>query len=73
MTGSLFIVEPVKMALPGQVGKLGVDRTGDDLCVDGVELVYAITESDDLSGANKCAAKNKIKKSTITTPTRRVT
>lgn len=46
------------MVLPGQVSKLGVDRAGHHLCVDCVELVHTITESNDLSGADKCAAKD---------------
>lgn len=43
--------------LPGQVSKLGVDRAGHHLCVDSMELVHAIAECDDLSGADKRAAK----------------
>lgn len=42
-------------ALPGQMGKLGVDRAGDHLCVDGMELVHAIAEGNDLSRADKRA------------------
>lgn len=45
------------LVLPGQVSKLGVDRAGHHLCVDCMELVHTITESNDLSGADKCAAK----------------
>lgn len=45
------------MVLPGQVSKLGVDRAGHHLCVDCMKLVHTITESNDLSGADKRAAK----------------
>lgn len=42
--------------LPGQVGELGVDRAGDHLGIDGMELMHTIAECNDLSGADKCAA-----------------
>lgn len=45
------------IVLPGQVSKLGIDRAGHHLCVDCMELVHTITESNDLSGADKRAAK----------------
>lgn len=46
------------MVLPGQVSKLGVDGAGHHLRVDSVELVHTIAESNDLSGADKRAAKD---------------
>lgn len=46
--------------LPSQVGELGVDRAGDHLCVDGLKLMHTITERNDLSGADKCAAGHKM-------------
>lgn len=46
--------------LPGQMSKLGVDRAGHHLGVDSMELVHTITESNDLSGADKRAAKDQI-------------
>lgn len=46
------------MVLPGQMSKLGVDRAGHHLCVDSMELVHTITESNYLSGADKRAAKD---------------
>lgn len=45
--------------LPGQVGKLGIDRTSDQFCIDGLKLMHTIAECNDLSGADKCAAKEK--------------
>lgn len=42
--------------VPGQVSELGVYRTGDHFCVDGLKLVDTIAERDDLSGADKRAA-----------------
>ncbi len=47
---------------PGQMGKLGVDRAGDHLCIDGLKLVHTIAECNDLSWADKCAAKDTQKK-----------
>lgn len=44
--------------LPGQVGELGVHRAGDHLCVDGLKLMHTIAECNDLSGADKRAAKD---------------
>lgn len=37
------------------MGKLGVDRAGDHLCVDVMELVHTIAEGNDLSGADERA------------------
>lgn len=45
--------------LPCQVGELGVDGAGDHLCIDGTKLMHTITECNDLSGADKCAAKER--------------
>lgn len=45
--------------LPGQVGKLGVNRAGDHLCIDGLKLVHTIAECNDLSGTDKCAARER--------------
>lgn len=54
---SLIITQckPVTV-VPGQVSELGVYRTGDHFCVDGLKLVDTIAERDDLSGADKRAA-----------------
>lgn len=42
--------------IPGQVGELGVDRAGDHLGINGMELMHTIAERNDLGGADKCAA-----------------
>lgn len=39
------------------MSKLGVHGAGHHLCVDGMELVHAVAECNDLSGADKRAAK----------------
>lgn len=57
MTGSLF-GGAQQWCLPGQMSKLGVDRAGDHLCVDSMEFVHTIAECNDLSGADKRAAKD---------------
>lgn len=44
--------------LPGQVGKLRVDGAGHHLCIDDMELMHTVAECNDLSGADKCAAKD---------------
>ena len=46
-----------KPVLPGQVRELRVNRAGDHLRVDGMKLVDAITERNDLSGADKRAGE----------------
>lgn len=51
-------------SLPGQVGELGVDRAGDYLCIDGKKLMHPIAECDDLSRADKRAAKDRTNKLT---------
>lgn len=53
-----FIWSSAMSELPGQVSKLGVDGAGDHFCVDSMELVHAIAECDDLSGADERAAKD---------------
>lgn len=45
--------------LPCQVGKLGVDRAGDHLGIDGMELMHTVAECNDLSGTDKGAAKDR--------------
>lgn len=42
---------------PGQVGKLGIHRAGNHLSVNGLELMEAVAEGNDLSGTHKCAVK----------------
>lgn len=42
---------------PGQVGKLGIHRAGDHLSVNGLELMQAVAEGDDLSGTHKRAVE----------------
>lgn len=37
---------------PGEVGELGVGREGNDLGVDGLELLEGVVEREDLSGAD---------------------
>lgn len=39
---------------PGEVGELGVSREGNDLGVDGLELVKSVVEREDLGGADDC-------------------
>lgn len=46
------------------MGELGVDGAGDHLGVDGLELVHAVAESDDLSGADERAAEDGNQKKT---------
>lgn len=42
---------------PGQVGKLGIHRAGNHLSVNGLELMEAVAEGNDLSGTHKRAVK----------------
>lgn len=42
---------------PGQVCELGIYRASDHLRVDGLKLVQTITECNDLSRTDKCAAE----------------
>ena len=44
---------------PGQVGVLGVHRTGHHLSVDASELFHTVTEGNDLSGTHKGTVRRK--------------
>lgn len=45
--------------LPCQVSKLRVDGAGHHLCIDGMELMHTVAESNYLSGTDKCAEKDR--------------
>ena len=58
--GDLEAIEPPIspwLVDPGKVSVFGVNRAGNHLGVDGLELCYPVVEGDDLSGTHKRAAQ----------------
>lgn len=45
---------------PCQVAEMRVHRHSNDFCIQGLELIDAVTEGDDLGGTNECTGRERI-------------